>query len=543
MIAHAAQLYRTQFGKAPTSLEVLTQTGCAPGAFNQGPLTSPFGGTYALSADGVYGICSVLGSADHLTPCCDVPMPGASAEEAAGYREFAKTIGPDHWLWHLPAAVRIRNDPHHVRAEAVFVPPTGSRVHASLKQFLGGDPEPLNPLPVVRRSVASVSVRLNPQFGWRTHNSGRRSQDNLTVGSQLGVALVTALPGALPWPAFVVMPKSEPLAPRPVSPGGLEAIGIGTARWNSLLERGIGNQAALHICDRMTSFPLHLPAVAEWLAAVKHRDSDAFEQCQEWCLLAARFSIPACVAIPVKDAAMVDAFLADLDTGLARNVPTWRDNVAGARGHAQFYQLTTTAGLALRSLSVRAGPASYRLFWARIGDGLYIANQPDILDDLHSAGGPQVHSATSERGPVGHAMVRIRPDDWARAQPELRLGWEEANREACMRNLNLLSAAARAFSFTPPVSGAAFDQETRAGLVLKYAGQMHGCDFTCPDGGRYTLAEDGKTFVCSVHGSAAHPRQPDHPLASNPAARLTDATMTLTLTPEGWRMVLTLSRK
>src|SRR5206468_297209 len=32
MIGHAAQLYRTQSGKAPTSLEELAETGCTPGA-------------------------------------------------------------------------------------------------------------------------------------------------------------------------------------------------------------------------------------------------------------------------------------------------------------------------------------------------------------------------------------------------------------------------------------------------------------------------------------------------------------------------------
>src|SRR5438270_11939129 len=124
----------------------------------------------------------------------------------------------------------------------------------------------------------------------------------------------------------------------------------------------------------------------------------------------------------------------------------------------------------------------------------------------------------------------------------MRLGQEEANREACQRNLAMLSAAARAFSFTPPVTRIALDQETRERLVLKYAGQLHGCEFACPDGGRYTLAEDGKSFVCSVHGTPLRPRQPDQP-AHSPAEHLTDATLAVTRIAEGWRGVITLTQR
>src|SRR5947208_5777267 len=55
----AAQLYRTQAGKAPRSLDDLTRS---PASWYQGPLASPFGGNYALSKDGTQGVCPVLGT-------------------------------------------------------------------------------------------------------------------------------------------------------------------------------------------------------------------------------------------------------------------------------------------------------------------------------------------------------------------------------------------------------------------------------------------------------------------------------------------------
>ncbi len=104
----------------------------------------------------------------------------------------------------------------------------------------------------------------------------------------------------------------------------------------------------------------------------------------------------------------------------------------------------------------------------------------------------------------------------------------------------MLSAAARAFSFTPPVTRIALDQETRERLVRQYAGQLYDCAFACPDGGRYTLAEDGRSFSCSVHGSPARPRQPERPVT---AERLGEVTASLTLAPEGIRVVLVLGQR
>ena len=82
----------------------------------------------------------------------------------------------------------------------------------------------------------------------------------------------------------------------------------------------------------------------------------------------------------------------------------------------------------------------------------------------------------------------------------------------------------------------------RERLVRKYAAKLYGCDCACPDGGAYRLAADGKSFTCAVHGSAAHPQQPSQPAASV-AERLADVSATLTVTPDGLRVVLLLTQK
>jgi hypothetical protein len=239
----------------------------------------------------------------------------------------------------------------------------------------------------------------------------------------------------------------------------------------------------------------------------------------------------------------VDDFLAQLDAGLARRVPGWRGDLLGIPFKAEFYHVRKNTPAGVRALTVQAGAIRYRIFWARIGDGLYIANLPDILDELQRVTAQRSSAASSDRGPVAQAMVRLRPGHASLALPGWRLGWEEANRAACHRNLGMLSAAARAFSYAPPVLGTALDHETRERLVRKYATRLYGCEFACPDGGHYRLAEDGRSFSCDVHGSAANPQQPLQPVNGSRMEQVTDATATLLVTPDVLRVVFTMTPK
>src|SRR5581483_6051597 len=95
---------------------------------------------------------------------------------------------------------------------------------------------------------------------------------------------------------------------------------------------------------------------------------------------------PMYLAVPVQDSKVVDAFLERLDLTLARHVPAWRQSVTdGVELRADFTHLTLKQGLKARALAVRMGPVQWRCYWARLGDGLYLANQPGVLEDLQEA--------------------------------------------------------------------------------------------------------------------------------------------------------------
>jgi hypothetical protein len=548
MIGHAAQLYRTQFGKSPTSLDELARAGCTPGQFNQRPLTSPFGGTYGLSSDGITGVCSVAGSLERLVPCIDLvsAVTTATPHEAEAYRAVARAITPMSRLLLMPTALRLHTSPSRVRVEALVLTPAGHPVSAGLARWTGGNAEPLDPLPVSRRSIVSLSLRMNKE---RLLADSANTQPSGAVmsGSQLALLVATAPPAGGPFPA--ILPAAQAAAPsatRTQAPGldFVRRLGLEMPHLRTLIERGIGNQASLHLCDAASVVDLSLPTgIREMATTAQDSTLGTWDTLYGLGFGIGTLAGPAYVAFPVLEPRVVDEFLTQLDASLARQPVTWRDPRFGTHVQARSYRLASPSGTDLHGLSIQVGPARYRLFWARIGEGLYLANQPTLLDDLQTAHTQRSPLGTSDKGPTGHAMVKVRGDQWSQAIPSFLFGCEEANCAACQRNLASLSAAARAFSYTPPVLGIALDHETRQRLVLQYAVRLYGRDFTCPDAGTYTLAADGKSFTCSVHGSVDRPAQTDRPAAGPGAQHLSDATAVLTITPAGLRVILTVSQR
>jgi hypothetical protein len=236
--------------------------------------------------------------------------------------------------------------------------------------------------------------------------------------------------------------------------------------------------------------------------------------------------------MPVKDPAVVDDFLAALDEMMRR----LRSNpeFAETREHIEYYQAPLAGTHAVRVLAVSAFGVKARLYLARIGDGLYLTNRPTLIDDLAVA-----HAEGRRPKPAaGHALVRVRPENWREVLPTHRLGWEEANRKACLANLG-------------PVANVARGWDTRGGepdaALFDRVARVYGARPFCPDGGRYLLAEDGKSCRCSVHGSARDPRQPAAPAESSATAKtmrsFAGLNATLTFEPEGLRALVIVDRK
>jgi hypothetical protein len=174
----------------------------------------------------------------------------------------------------------------------------------------------------------------------------------------------------------------------------------------------------------------------------------------------------------------------------------------------------------------------WRTFWARIGNHLYVASKPFILDDIVAAEATTAAAPAVDASPDAHGLLRVRAMNWNQALPDFRLGWAENNRKACLNNLSPLSNIARAN----------IDGQN----VWRLADKFYGTHFFCPEGGHYELAVDGKTVNCSVHGSVLNPRQALTPDENGSMGKLMSTfqgmTAAVTFTDEGLRAVVTVDR-
>ena len=196
----------------------------------------------------------------------------------------------------------------------------------------------------------------------------------------------------------------------------------------------------------------------------------------------------------------------------------------------------------MRVASVQFGPIKWRMFWARIGNGLYIATKAFILEDLAALDAQR--GKTADAGPEAHGMVRARPANWDRVLADYRLGWAESNREACLNNLGPLASVGRSV-----LAGQQSRERTEEELgraARQEADRLYGVHFFCPEGGHYLLSADGKTCRCSVHGTALEPKQGTEPSEKGSASALkglNGLTAALTFRKEGLRAVVEIERK
>jgi hypothetical protein len=244
--------------------------------------------------------------------------------------------------------------------------------------------------------------------------------------------------------------------------------------------------------------------------------------------------------MPVTDQELVDRFLERLDLVMAGAAqrPLGRGFFSVA---TDFYRLPA-AGESVRCFAWEFFSFRFRFFVARVDENLIIATQPFILDDLFelAAADPAAQTAAATAGPA-HLLVRVRPENWNRVLADYRLGWAESNRRSCLKNIGPLTGVARA-------TNADGDQ------LLDNAKQMVGVQYFCPEGGHYeTVPAQGNgpqwhsSVRCTIHGTAAEPRQATAPEKGSELDRLlsqfTGLTAALTFTEEGWRARMELQRK
>lgn len=520
MIGHAALFHRTERGRWPASLSELQSADAAPGLFGAGALSCPEGGQYALSEDGTTGVCARHGHALHLTPNLEIPVRRVSAEEADEYRAFVTEYNSYWRTFFDPIAVRLKLTPQQYRAETVILPLIDNSIYTSLAATLGGTPEALDARPVPRRNIFSLNLRLDKEQLLKASPPELREM-NEEFFREMGV------------------------------PRGMAGSMDGT----EFLSKGIGNQIGFHIYDARPAFDLNTPGLLGlFLSPGPGRSAASLGSFEMLALMGvASLNSPVYISVPVRDAQVVERFLEQTDVAWAAFTRSGRRGGSRLDLEEDFYKFKLSTGETARGFGLRFGPLKLRFFWARIGDGLYIASKPFILEDLaamHAPGAMTNADAASGRAAApSHALARVRADHWDEVLTDYRLSWAENEREACLNNLGPLSNVSRALAARAPAGDAAPAQsaEERNRAVLELAGRLHAAHYFCPEGGAYEVAPDGLTVSCNVHGGALQPRQATAPSERSAAGRtmraLNGATATLTFTEEGLHAVVTVDRK
>lgn len=524
MIGHAALLFRTERGRAPSSLQELKDSGAAPGLFGEGALSCPDGGRYTLSTDATTGVCSHHGHALRLTPNIEAPVAEVSGEEADEYQAFVTEYNQYWRTFFDPIAFRLKVAPEELRVETIILPLIDNTAYTALASALGGAPEPLDALPVPRRNIFSASVRL------------KKEQYLKEIREEL---LKPGTPDDLSGYPFGI-------------PGGREA----RERTYGLISEGLGNQLGIHVYDSRPPFELNVPSMLGMLLASgagRGRGGDLIFGSEPFFALAlVSINSPVYVSLPVADEKVVDDYLNWSDAALSYAARNERRG-QWVSFEYDFYKYKLATGEPARAFGLRFDPARISFYWSRIGRGLYVATKPFILEEIAAlhAQGRSAESATATptagvEDLTGHALARVRAGNWNEVLPDYNLSWAENEREACLNNLGPLASAARALTSVNggarEPSGEALDRAT-----VELAGRLAGARFVCPEGGAYHVSPDGRQVSCSVHGTAAEPRQPAAPSETSAAGRtmrrLTDLTATLSFMDDGLHAVLVVKRK
>jgi len=519
MIAHAAVMYQTQFGRRAKSPAELAEAGTAPGLFGEAPFVCPDGGIYYLAAGGPLATCSAHGHVEFLTPSSEIPIKAATSYEARLYKDFVNEYNRYWRTYFDPIAIRVQVTPERYRLETIILPLIDNSIYTSLASFLGGQPEPLDALPVPERNVFTIAVKIQKQQLDRT-NAVRSMEFMLSR-----MLRELSSPG---------MPEEK--MPKP--------------NIRRFLTEGIGNQIAMHTYDAQPMVDFNLPEFLGQLFAEFGTMGTPDTQMIPVTFMITSLAAPTYISAPVRDADIVDNFLEQLDRLFAMMARQPPEEVFLFTFDKDFFTLRPREGQVVRCVALKFGPVKWRIFWARIGGGLYVASKRFILEDIieREAQRDVPAKAAAETGPVAHAMVRVRADHWHEVLKDYRLGWAENNREACLNNLGSLSNAARACAAMAPERTR--DKRQSAALtpeIQDLAERLYGVRFFCPEGGRYLLAPDGHTAHCSLHGSVLAPRQPMAPPPDADLGRLLDSftemTATLTFQEEGLHAAVTIDRK
>ena len=305
---------------------------------------------------------------------------------------------------------------------------------------------------------------------------------------------------------------------------------------------GIGNQIGFHVCDSDPPIDLSVSRMLGLMVAAGQNRGGRFvgPAGMSIAVPASALNAPVYLSIPVKDPEIVDRTLSKLDVFLAR----WSHRPDLQRGffgwlsvEHDVYRISGKADPAVRAYAFQFGPLTWRFYWSRIDDGLYLASKPFILDELKRAAGSEADDTGRAESLASHGMVRIRPQHWNRILPHFQIGWAEAQRRSCLHNVSFLSSAAR--GLTSASGRPAVDADMSK--IKQLTRTLFHVESHCGAEGKYTVTDEGTGVCCTAHGCQTLPRQAmgqQTELAAF-AESLTDVQLQMTFTDEGLHTVVT----
>ena len=547
LITHAAELYATQYGKRPASLRDIEKSGLAP-IFNVGPMASPFGGAYSLSADGLVGVCSILGTADLLTPIAELPHSDATPLEAKLYRDFVKEYS-EYWKTYFdPIVCRVQVGPEKLRAETLILPLIDDTVYKGLAEWLGGpkgEAVRLDPLPTPNKNLFTVNLQFNKvKMIQELKKQERAGLDG--VGGIFSAARLRGEGGA-----FRVDRRAQggAGADRQARPERVRTHARPDAAAFDRPPRSRSRRPARAALLRSTDHvrpripALHrrpLPHLCSARGPVEPMIGLGMVGGLPVGFLVSSFVSPVYLSIGVADPKVVDEYFEELDAIVRKYGYLLRHREMGMVISADPHVVVTNGGHRVRAFSIRYGPFRWRTYLGRIGNGLFITNQTEVIDDLHRA--EQAKRPDRDLGPEGHGMIRMRPANWNRALAGFRYTWAENLRDSTMNDLHRLENVSRAHA--AELTGTPAEKATK---LLDLAERIDGLRYRCPQGGAYMLEPDGITWRSSLCGTLDSPEQREAPAETSGIATLMrqfqDLTATVTFLPEGLRAVVTIDRK
>ncbi|MFO0937563.1 MAG: DUF1559 domain-containing protein [Gemmataceae bacterium] len=281
----------------------------------------------------------------------------------------------------------------------------------------------------------------------------------------------------------------------------MEKWGFDVNKLRRLVKDGIGDHLGFHMHDAPRLFDSDFSGLF---------GGDAENLMGNNFGLVLRFTFgPSSISVPVKDPKIVDEFLDELD----RFILSKRYAVSGVgmswSREVDFYKVAFPPPHQIRSVVLNIVGLKWRIYWGRIGNGLYIATRPFILEDLAAAEAAKKYASKSE---PSHVLFRVRPENWSAVMPGYNLGWSESLRKSCHGNLVTVENVARGWNDRKPV---VLDANFYNRVDRIYGGRP-----SCPDGGKYELSADGRNCRCSIHGDVENPRQPQGPSAASSTGRV-----------------------